>query len=234
MELLFVILIVSVVAALILAGSQKIRKLASRTTDVSRIKQLATACNSFAAESGHYPDSIQAGRETWDIQLFPELGLQATNASPSTGLLNYNGAGLEVFAASWDKAPRKAGGLPRGFALAGWICNAIQGQGNQPGPYTSAWGVNWDYFHGAPLTAIRRPAEYVLITPIGRSFQNPANVIGAGSYALSDWPGDDPAMWPYDGSAPFALCDGSVTLLRRSEFSGVSDFRKKYADNSPR
>lgn len=233
-ELLVVVAIVMVLAGLLFALLQHSRDSVARASDLGRIRQLALACTSFASEQGHFPDSFQFARKTWDLQLLPSLGQQEVDATPATGLTNHSSAGLEVFAANWDKAPRKPGGLPRGFAMAGWICNAIEGKNGQPGPYTASWGVTWPNHRGAPLIAIRRPAEYILLSPIGKGFQNPANVIGAGAYALSDWPGDDPAAWPYDGSGTFAFCDGSVRILRHSDFDNLTDYRRKYADNSER
>lgn len=231
LELLVTITVVAVLAALIFASINKVRSYASRTSDLGRIRKLAAACITYSIDCGHYPDSFQVAGMTWDLQLFPALGLETGKASPAVGLLDQSAAGLEVFAASWDNAPRKQGGLARGFALAGWICNAIEGTGNNPGPYTSSWGVTWPYFNGAPLVAINRPGSYILLTPVGVGFQSPNNVIGAGSYALSDWPGNDPASWPYSGSAPFAFCDCSVSILRCKDFKSITDFRMKYADN---
>lgn len=230
-------LLVSVAIVLILAASgwyafAHTRDAARRTSDLSDIRQLETACGSFAAEYGHYPDSFQIAGKTWDLQLFPYLGMPEVSAQASSGLLNRMDLPTsEVFGAAWDQVPRKAGGITRGFAMAGWICNAIEGKNGQPGPYTASWGVTWPNHHGAKPLDIKRPSSYILLTPIGKGFQNPLNVVGAGSYALSDWPGDSPDAWPYGGSGPFAFCDGSTRILRRQEFENNNDFRRKHADN---
>ena len=186
---------------------------------------------SFGSEQGHYPDSFQYARVTWDVQLFPYIGQEEVFARPTVGVKGRSEAGLEVFQAAWDKVPRKEGGIARGFAMAGWICNAIEGSPGQPGPYEGKWGVTWPNHRGAPMAAIRKPSDYILLTPIGKNFQNKLNVIGAGSYALSDWPGNDEELWPYTGSAAFAFCDGSVRVLKRRDFESPNDFRERHADN---
>lgn len=232
-ELLVTISIIVVLAALAFLAFRRAKRSAMQATDLGRIRQLTMACQSFASEQGHFPDSFQYARVTWDVQLFPYIGQEEVYARPSEGVTDMSEAGLEVFQAVWDKAPRKPGGIRRGFAMAGWICNAIEGPPGKPGPYTAAWGVTWPNHRGAPLAAIKRPVDYILLTPIGRKFQNPLNVIGAGSYALSDWPGDNEDDWPYDGSAAFAFCDGSVRVLKRRDFESQTDYRERHADNNP-
>ena len=67
-------------AALIFASINKVRSYASRTSDLGRIRKLSLACGAYSIDCGHYPDSFQVAGMTWNLQLFPALGLEAGNA----------------------------------------------------------------------------------------------------------------------------------------------------------
>ncbi len=222
-EILVVIAIIAVLAGLGLSFLGRTAESGRRAADLANLRQLATACQAFAAENGRFPDALPKAGKVWDVQILPYLGASDPVANNQVGLTDPSGANVGIFGGSWDKIERPAGTFKRSFAIAGWITKAN-------GTFTQ-WGATWPLNSGAPLIAIKRPASYVLLMPIGRAFVNADSVVGKASGGTRSWPGENAADWPYDGKGPFAFCDGSVRLLQRDEVADLNGFQNLYGNN---
>jgi prepilin-type N-terminal cleavage/methylation domain-containing protein/prepilin-type processing-associated H-X9-DG protein len=222
-EILVVIAIIAVLAGLGLSFLGRTAESGRRAADLANLRQLATACQAFAAENGRFPDGASVAGKVWDVQILPYLGASNPVANNQVGLTDAGGANVGVFGGSWDKVERPAGTFKRSFAIAGWIAKAN-------GTFTQ-WGATWPLHSGAPLLAIKRPASYVLLVPTGRAFANAENLLGKVGYGTATWPGEDAADWPYEGKGPFAFCDGSVRVLSRDEVPDRNAFQNLYGNN---
>jgi prepilin-type N-terminal cleavage/methylation domain-containing protein/prepilin-type processing-associated H-X9-DG protein len=222
-ELLVVIAIIAVLAALGISFLGRSAESGRRATDLANLRQLATAFQTFAAEKGRFPDGSTVAGQVWDVQILPYLGASNPVANTTVGLTDPGGANVGIFAGSWDKIERPAGTFKRSFAIAEWINNASGA--------STGLGATWPANRGAPVFAIKRPSSYVLLVPVDRSSANSGNVVGKVGLGMKTWPGDNAAEWPYDGSGPFAFCDGSVRLLRRDEVADRNGFRNLYGNN---
>jgi prepilin-type N-terminal cleavage/methylation domain-containing protein/prepilin-type processing-associated H-X9-DG protein len=222
-EILVVIAIIAVLAGLGLSFLGRTAESGRRAADLANLRQLATACQAFAAENGRFPGAPGANVKVWDVQILPYLGAVNPVANNMDGLTDPGGANIGVFAGSWDKIERPAGTFKRSFAITGWIVKA-NNTFNQ-------WGATWPEKSGAPLIAIKRPTSYVLLVPVGNPSWLEDNIVGRTAGGTRSWPGENAADWPYDGKGPFAFCDGSVRLLQRDEVADLNGFQNLYGNN---
>jgi prepilin-type N-terminal cleavage/methylation domain-containing protein/prepilin-type processing-associated H-X9-DG protein len=226
-ELLLVITIMGVLAALVVGVANGTIQSGRTAGSLSNMKQLTGALLSYAAENNNLlPDSLDSDgalNYCWDLQLFPYLGIQneyngTISPQMSTGL------DLKVFRCPLDSRQMVPNRLfyPRSYGVtASAVCmslgggNAVTGGilGRRPG-------------EGIRLAVVTKPSQYVILTRVLTTWESVDNLVGRHSFSLYDGPDVNlkPGQhgWENDwgcfkGKTAFGFADGHVALLTPQE-----------------
>ncbi|EIQ00525.1 prepilin-type N-terminal cleavage/methylation domain-containing protein [Opitutaceae bacterium TAV1] len=214
-ELLTVIAIIGILAAILIPTVGTVRKAANETKSLSNLRQIALAMNVYADESkGVFPAaySLIEGRETiWTTTLVPYLGLPGRVYSASQSIYASPLAQIPVRDSSQD-----SGVMPCTYSLHGLLCPDVT-DGRKP----------------LPRDQVERPARVILV---GESTQRSNNTYSNASFSNpSVWRTKDTtealdALIPTDtdedgtggalryrgrSGAPVAFVDGHVQSLKK-------------------
>jgi prepilin-type N-terminal cleavage/methylation domain-containing protein/prepilin-type processing-associated H-X9-DG protein len=221
-ELLVVISIIGLLAALVVGGVQSAMRSGKGAKSLSNMKQLTSAYLLCAADNnGQFPSVQIPGKglqPTWDLQSLPYLGIDnAVETTNPTSPKLKPGLNLDILFCPLDKrkSDRANGFYPRSYGLTYCTLNHAGYDG----------GITRYAGEGIRLNQIPKPGKYVLLVRFHRSFENSNNVVG--SYGGYPSPGPNPTKssdpveaesWAiYGGKTPYAFADGHVQMLTPAE-----------------
>lgn len=234
-ELLTVIAIVGVLAAIVIATVARTRESARRTQSVSNMRQVSMSMLLFASENKmRFPSSanIVGGISvptTWDVALLPYMGADPSSLSysPTQGLIGGLPGLLSLFHCPLDSRPfepNAAGAYPRSYSISPVVINL---GGGYDGGVPRAAGV------GVTMNNVRTPSRFIVLnrTPVG--WENATNRVGRQdqhSHAgpNPDTPGNADFWATFGGRTPLAFADGHAALLTPAELKPISQRESGY------
>ena len=192
------------------------------------MKQLTVALLAYAADN----NNMLPGSRTpsglpdysWDLQVFPYLGIQngysGTEISPQLS----KGLNLEVFRCPFDSRRMAPGRpfYPRSYGITGTAINLPRMDGGIPGRRQG---------EGIRLIWVPKPSQYVILTRIPKVWESEVNQVGyrIGFHAYNGpnvnlkpgQPGWDDEWGCFGGKTAFGFADGHVAWLPPQEASLV-------------
>jgi prepilin-type N-terminal cleavage/methylation domain len=224
-ELLTVIAIIGILAAIIIPTVGKVRETARKSQSVSNVRQLSMAMITFANDNkgGRLPSAANTTASisvptTWDVALLPYMGADPSQLTYSVtrGLTGGLASLIAVFHCPLDSRPFEPnadGAYPRSYSISPVVINL-------GGSYAA--GVSRPAGTGVPLSSIRTPSKMVVInrTPVG--WESATNVVGRQdqhSHAgpNPDTPGNADFWGRFNGRALLGFADGHAALLTPEE-----------------
>lgn len=214
-ELLTVIAVISVLAAILISVLGSVRKSANQAKCVSNMRAITQGILMYASEHGRYPRN--ADGMVYDIAIMPYLDVEnsAIRNLPIRPVLRSDPAGgavsgiAELFRSPADEVVRtNPDAFPRSYALVPWAFNWSNGSVTRGFP-------NLDRNTGVPPVVVQNPSKAALLVQVHR----PANVIGALSNATSDGPASTADTSIHGKQSNVAFADGHVTSINYTEFT---------------
>lgn len=235
-ELLAVIAIVGVLAAIIIGTVAKARESARRTQSVSNMRQLSLAMLLFANDrkTRQLPSSANtvagiSSQTTWDVALLPYMGADPAELTYSStqGLTGGLTSMLSMFYCPLDSRPfepNAAGAYPRSYSISPVVINL-------GGGYSG--GVERPAGAGVSLVNIGTPGKFIILnrTPVG--WENATNRVGRQDQHSHAGPNPDTPnstdFWgTFNGRTPLAFADGHAALLTPAELKPISQREAGY------
>lgn len=216
-ELLVVITILAVLAAIVLGISSRMRKSADESVTTANLRQIGLALVSFTAENNRFP-SMQ-GDPVWDRSILPYLGY--SNLPAGTGNINARTvADLEgvakIFASPGDQEPRAKDVYKRSFGIVPWTTNWSNGTAFR------GW-KDLPYNKGVRYSMLNSPEKSVMVVQWYEGTSGTPNNLGSGAHAYHDLGGRQPALGNYQH---VLFADGHVEKI--SARISNADFVAKY------
>lgn len=215
-ELLVVITVLGILAALVMGGAQSVIRSGRIAASLSNMKQLTGALLTFAVDNNNMLPSSGANIPTWDLQIFPYLGINdGYSGSPSSPQVK-SGLDLKIYRCPLDQRnvdPAKAF-YPRSYGITGTAINFANQNGGIVGRLPG---------EGMRLAAVPKPGQYVILCRVMRAWESAFNLVGAGAcsayngpylHVPSDWEAYRPI---FGGKVPYGFADGHVALLNLQE-----------------
>ncbi len=176
-EILVVIVIILVLAAISFMITGRIRKSANKTITIGNMRQIGVAMLSYNADQGRYPDqnggTVATG--TWDRLLIPFLGYSET--LPSGGLLHTTSPMLadvaKIFQTPEDEIARPPNAYKRSFTMPSWSAN-YQAPGSSAPPRFPSLPPK----KGIPYVVVREPDRAAILC----QWYTVNNVLGSGAH----------------------------------------------------
>lgn len=216
-ELLVVILIIVVLAALGFTLSVRMKKSANQAITTANLRQIGVALISFTSDKGRFP-SLN-GDPVWDRAIISNLGYSEIIAG--TGTIKISAypaldATAKLFITPEDEEKHDPSFYARSFAIVPWTTNwsngtAFRGWKNRP------------YNTGVPYSALDSPEKNAMVVQWHRGGNGTANQLGHGNHAYHDIGGPAKTL----GSMQQILfADGHVDKIRANMSN--SEFVAKY------
>jgi len=215
-ELLVVMAIMATLAAMGMAGYQKVREVAKRIDCTNNLRQMGVAMIAYDTTNGHFPSDndqqMTSTLPTFYAQLADNLDLTAL-AFGQGGQLNPQGQ-IKMFLCPSRRQPAQApGGCDYGYvATSGQNKAVLDAQGGVSGTQISA---------GTGLTAVlshfwMSPTSYTQPTPGWATVGGYAVQNGAKGYKDTDPNGSGSMGSPHPVGMPCLFADGHVGTLAYS------------------
>lgn len=216
-ELLVVILIIAVLAALAMSVVKRMRQSADNAVTNANLRQIGVALLSYTSETGRFPSL--SGDPVWDRCLFTGLGYPEAvtgtgEIKPSSLPVLANTA--KTFSSPGDKEPRAKDTYKRSFAIVPWTTNWSNGtsfRGWKDQPYNK--GIRYQM-----LTA---PEKAAMVVQWHAGTTSIPNNLGAGNHAYHDIGGPVAALGE---KQQVLFADGHVESI--SAKMKTADFISKY------
>ena len=188
-ELLVVITIVIVLAAVSFTGFRAMRQSAHGTTSASNMRQLGVAIQTYVAEKNRYPSTGDINGDefqvAWDRIMMPYLGNPDFDFKPAKHkpILKNSpeaaamGPAAKLLYCPGDEAKVASGEMARSYAMCSWTCT----QGG-PGFHNGFNNMRDRPGHGPPPSLIPDPARAVVLVEHQSEKGRVANIIGTGNY----------------------------------------------------
>jgi len=173
-ELLVVITIIAVLAAISMMVTGSIRKSANKTITIGNMRQIGVALLAYNVDQGRYPDqNSSSGAPTWDRLIIPFLGypeplptgIFRPSVTPQLAEV------AKVLATPEDKVVRPSDTYKRSFTMPGWSAN-FQVPGSSVPPHFP----NLTPRRGVPFAAVREPERAAILC----QWYTLNNVVGSG------------------------------------------------------
>lgn len=221
-ELLAVIMVVGLFAAVLVVGISRVREKARATQSVANMRQIALGMLLFANDNkpGRFPGSANqtpgiAGSPTWDVAVLPYMGADTSKLGYSRvqGLIGDKLPGLlRVFHCPLDSRPHEpnaVGAYPRSYSISPVVLNH---GGRYDGGVPRASGV------GVSITDVNTPGRFIILNRAPKGWELATNTVGSQNEHTHAGPNPDtPAnedFWAtFRGRTPLAFADGHVDLL---------------------
>jgi prepilin-type N-terminal cleavage/methylation domain-containing protein/prepilin-type processing-associated H-X9-DG protein len=225
-ELLVVIAVLGILAALVVGGAQSAIRSGRTAGTLSNMKQLTSALLAYAAENNNMlPDSRYPGggfHYSWDLQLFPYLGIQNGYSGTELDPKLRQGLDLKLFRCPLDSrqmSPDRAF-YPRSYGVtAAAVYMVVPGSAQ---PFDG--GISGRrQGEGIRLAAVPKPGQFVVLCRVPKDWETTNNVVGVQAQSIYNGPDPmNPATWePYrplfGGRTPYGFADGHVALLNQQE-----------------
>ncbi len=186
-ELLVVITIVIVLAAISFTGYRAIKARADESTSSSNMRQIGIALQTYVSDKGRYPSPGNMASDefqvSWDRLLMPYLanpdfdfssggGDPVRKDSAEAAAL---GNALNILYCPGDKTAAPSGQLRRSYAMCPWTVS-------QSGPGFSNGFAGMEPGFGPPPTRIAEPHRAVALIEFQSREGRPQNIIGTANY----------------------------------------------------
>ena len=185
-ELLVVITIIIVLAAVSFTGFRAMRKSANASTSASNMRQLGVALQTYVAEKGRFPSKLGDEKGVgWDRILMPYMGdpdfdYKAGGSDPirvKTAEAAAAKSAINILYCPGDKEKAPTGQFRRSYALCFWVSsNGGPGFANGFAAYDKAPGT------GVPLSKISDPGRAVVLVEFQSRPNRTQNIVGTATY----------------------------------------------------
>jgi len=218
-ELLTVIAIIAILAAILIPAVGNVRASAGNAKCVANMRSIGQAVMLHVSAKGRFPRN--ASDDCFDRAIFPYMGVEQSlvdNMGPSyaktTDVNDQFLSGVaEVFVCPADDVERSdPAGFIRSYALVPWTFNWSNGNATR-----GFGGGNLPKNKGVPPVHVQNPAKAAVLVENHAG----ANYIGYNGHATSDGPGrSDDGQIHGDNSNVF-FADGHVASFNISEISTI-------------
>lgn len=217
-ELLVVILIIAVLAAIGFTATRAAMRSAAVATCSNNLRQIGVGIAQYQAEFNRYPSAKEV--TTWDRAILPYLGYSGNRSLAGNTALNRPSwteieQTAEIFKCAADKKSRPANRFARSYAIVPWTTNWSNG--------TSFRG--WKgraYNTGVPLVLVDNPARAAVVVEWHQGIEGIASELGSGAHEHHDSGGPStPASDLHSDRQIVLFADGHtevVPLLSSEEF----------------
>jgi len=223
MELLVVIAVVAILAALILVSSGSTVRRSRQMQSLVNMKTITAALLAYASENNMRIPSHTGNPDppTWDSVILPYLGFQHAagyTAGPVTDGSPYSI--LQLYRCPLDDRKSGPGFFPRSYAISGVAINPVGGPPPQPAPF-SGGRSDRPLGEGISLLEVRTPAAFVLLCRIPKAWEVANNVVGERDKVANNGAPSrnltDPHWKIFDGRTPYGFLDGHIELCTPSQ-----------------
>ena len=219
-ELLVVITIVIVLAAIVFSVASRMKKSANESVTTNNLRQIGVALIGFTADNGRFPG--QNTDPTWDRAIIPHLSYtdplpgaarSAIKASETPGLESV----ANVFVSPSDKKGKLSDSYRRSFAIIPWttnlkVGNTIRGWKNLP----AGAGVRY--------AMLDYPEKSAMVVQWFSDGKTVTNQLGNGGHSYHDHGGPTEEL---DNSKQLVLfADGHIDAVPAKLTGG--EFREKF------
>lgn len=230
-ELLTVIAVVGVLAAILIPAVGSVRKSANNVECVANLRSQAQAVLLYAGDVGRFPSngygSLESNNFSYDIDILPYMGIDTEaladfkagrirRSDPVAGSIS--GLAKAFYCPSDDVVRTNPDYFPRSYALVPWTFNWSNGSSNR-GPAGSSLPKN----SGIPPILVGDPSNAAILV----ESHMPLNQMGALSNATGDGPGVSADGDIHGANCNVAFADGSVRTFDRESIT-TGEFILKY------
>lgn len=232
-EVLVVIAILVVLAALLFSGIRSATSSAHRVTCMDNLRQIGVGLGSFVAENNRYPsdqryegdDDLVFDREILLQLEAPHADLIEEQSRPlSTRSMPRLASTAKLFCCPADKLERSKGRFKRSYALVPWVNNLTTFQGDIP----RGWS-DLEPNRGVSPAIVDSPATSAVIVEWHSGTDSIENCLGHGSHQYHDRGGevsDRPDRQKlHSGKQNVLFADGHVELV---PLMSSKEFTSKY------
>jgi len=230
-EMLVVVAVIAVLALLAFGSFQSAMRSSKTAGSLSNMRQLTGALLNFAADNNNMLPSSrgsdQSFRYTWDLQIFPYLGISDGFSGSTTSPKLKPGLDLDVFRCPLDsRKPSPADAFyPRSYGITASAVYMVLPGNNQPFGGGIPGRVRGE---GMRMVFVSKPASYVILCRVGRDWEVSGNTVGVQSQSIYNGPDpENPSLWEqyrplFGGKTPYGFADGHVALLNQQQALLVS------------
>ena len=226
-ELLVVIAVVALLAALLLPAVNSSLARARQMQSLSNMKTITSGLLAFASDNTMRIPSMNGipAPPTWDAQILPYLGFRYS-ATYAGGTVT-DGTPLSllaIFRCPLDTRKPAPGLFPRSYGVSGVAINPVGLPPPQPPPW-SGGKPNRPVGEGIGLLEVRRPASFVLLCRLPIEWELPGVVVGEGAMTAYNGPNPNDATdhnWRiFGGKTPYGFLDGHVGFFTPAQAVAV-------------
>ena len=216
-ELLVVISIIAVLAALGFMAATRMRTTANKAITTANMRQIGVALVTFTSDNGRFPSAI--GDPVWDRAILSNLGfsdtLSGTAESIKISAVPALAGAAKIFTTPEDKVKRDTKFYPRSFAMVPWTTNYYDG--------TFRGWKNRPPNKGVPYSILAEPEKAAVVVQCYGNVVGIDNLLGSGNYAYQDH-GTPPKLLMPEQQVLFA--DGHIEKINAN--IPDADFIRKY------
>lgn len=179
-ELLVVISIIAVLAALAFTAATRMRTTANKAITTANMRQIGVALVTFTSDNGRFPSAI--GDPVWDRAILSNLGfsdtLSGTAESIKISAVPALAGSAKIFTTPEDKVERDPNFYPRSFAMVPWTTNYFDGtfRGWKDRPPNK----------GIPYSILTNPEKAAMVVQCYGNVGGINNLLGGANYAYQD------------------------------------------------